>query len=125
MNDIDVVSWSVTSTDDHGKLDFQFQPRTTPPVAEFIDECYDVMDTLFTIMTEEIQGHPTSIYDFALMECEQNNRPKKHSLYADWKSVTRYQLLKFKAVLTAMGFDKRPWIRDYWSQSPHLFTFSF
>ena len=41
----------------HAKLDFQFQRRKTPGVAEFIDESYDVMDNFFTIITEEIEGH--------------------------------------------------------------------
>ena len=43
-------------------------------------------------------------------------------MYTDWKPITRYELIKLIAVLTAMGLDKRPWIRDYWCQLPHLST---
>jgi hypothetical protein len=47
----------------------------------------------------------------------------RHSVYYTFQPVTRPELLKFFAILIAMGLNPRPSIRSYWSvKEAHLFT---
>lgn len=36
-------------------------------------------------------------------------------MYSKWKPITRYELLKYFGICIAMGIDKRPTVKDYWS----------
>ena len=50
---------------------------------------------------------------------------QKHSRYANWSNVTRYELLKLFAMLIIMGIDRRPQLSDYWSLDSLFYTLKF
>ncbi|KAK3789323.1 hypothetical protein RRG08_001711 [Elysia crispata] len=49
------------------------------------------------------------------MKCQQNNPPKRYSVFASWYDVTRSELNKFLAVLINIGIQNKPSIKNYWS----------
>ena len=55
------------------------------------------------------------IHEYASYKVQLNNPPTKCSRYNNWTPVSRYEILKFIAVLIAMGLNKRPKVSDYWS----------
>ena len=63
-----------------------------------------------------------SINEFAQAKIDANTPPTKRSRYRTWNPIDEGELYKFLAVITAMGIDKRPSIRDYWSDFPPLAT---
>ena len=46
---------------------------------------------------------------------------KKRSMFYNWQPVDKYEMLKFIAVLVAMGLDKRPSVKDYWTEFPSFY----
>ena len=118
------TTWSqVVGGHDASLFDFEFKPHSTPGVSDEIDENCTVFEAFTSIFTDEMQDLLVHlINDFAFLKNQINNPPKKHSIAQTWVPVTKYELLKFIAVITSMGLDKRPWVRDYWSQKPHLQT---
>ncbi len=58
------------------------------------------------------------INTFAAHKMMMNNPPRRRSVYKTWKPVTDSEMLKFFAVLIAMGLNHRPSIKDYWSLFP-------
>ena len=56
------------------------------------------------------------------MKCQQNNPPKRYSVFASWYDVTRSELDKFLAVLINIGIQNKPSIKNYWSNACDSFT---
>lgn len=121
---VPAAKWNeVVDDNDEPLFDFDFKPHTTPGVSDAIDENCTVLEVFSSLFTDEIQDHLVKLINkFAAMKNQINNPPKKHSVAQTWVPVTKYELVKFIAVFTAMGLDKRPWVRDYWSQKSHLQT---
>ena len=42
-------------------------------------------------------------------------------MFYNWQPVDKYEMLKFIAVLVAMGLDKRPSVKDYWAEFPSFY----
>ena len=57
----------------------------------------------------------TDINDYARRKKQQNTPTQRYSTYNNWTDVTEKELLKFLAVTTVIGMDKKPSLRDYWS----------
>ena len=59
------------------------------------------------------------INSYADAKVAKNTPPRQFSIYRDWVNVTKHELYKFLCVLIAMGLDKKPSVKDYWSLLPH------
>ena len=78
---------------------------------------------LKTLVTDALCDYIiTSINDFANLQVQKNTPTQKRSRYATWVPITKHEFLKFLAVLTNMGIDKRAAVRDYFSSTPNQFT---
>lgn len=80
------------------------------------------LDCLLTLLNEQI-------IELLLANINDYARGKlvfpqlRHSVYYKFQPVTRPELLKFFAILIAMGLNPRPSIKSYWSvKEAHLFT---
>ena len=62
------------------------------------------------------------INSFAENKCQQSNKRSKDSVFASWKLTNCYELMKFIAVVVAIGLDERAWMSDYWSTVGHYET---
>ena len=56
-----------------------------------------------------------NINAFATVKIQKNTPPTKRSRFGHMDPMTEMELYKFIAVVIAMGMDKRPFLRDYWS----------
>ena len=56
-----------------------------------------------------------NINAFAKVKINKNTPPSKRSRFGHMDPMTEMELYKFIAVVIAMGMDKRPFLRDYWS----------
>ena len=83
-------------------------------------ECFEA------IFTEELQRYLIhEINDFADVRIRKNTPARRRSrfTYDNWTPVNEAELYKYIAVVTAMGIDNRPSLRDYWSTAdPFLDT---
>ena len=50
-----------------------------------------------------------------LSQNTENNLAKHMPVYANWRRVDCYQLLKYLTINIAMGLDKRLSLKNYWS----------
>ena len=57
------------------------------------------------------------INDFAKVIIQQNNPHLCRSMYAKWIPIAWYELYHFLALFVAIGLNKRPYLKDYWSQN--------
>lgn len=77
-------------------------------------ECFEAL------FTDEIRQHLLAdINNFAELKIQQNTPAQKRSRFNRhrWAPVTNPELYRYLAVITAMGVDKRPSIRDYWTST--------
>ena len=115
-----VDNWDdvTNSQTDAANLVFPFEPpnQINPGVQADLDENSSEMDCLFEILSLDVQDDMVRmINDHADYKKRLNNPPRKNSVYNRWTAIDRHELLKFLAVLIAMGLNKKPSIKDYWS----------
>ncbi|XP_033113704.1 uncharacterized protein LOC117114216 [Anneissia japonica] len=113
------------SQNDAASLVFPFQPtqQRNPGVQALLDENSSELDCLFELLSDDIQDDVIRmINEFAEYRKRINNPPKRRSVYNTWKPIDRHELLKFLAVLIAMGLNKKPSIKEYWSMFPPYYN---
>lgn len=94
---------------------FRFLPAKQPGVHADLNETSTPYDCFVTLFDEEVQVKlMNAINEYAKTKLMINTPFQKDSRYKKWCPLDRYQLLKYLAVLIAMGIDRRPCIDDYW-----------
>ena len=77
----------------------------------------------FELFTDEVQDALIQfINSFAENKCQQSDKRSKDFVFASWKPINCYELMKFIAVVVAIGLDERAWMSDYWSIVGHYET---
>ena len=106
-------------THDERKHEFRFVPSKEPGVHANLGGDSIPFDCFSCLFDEEIQEQLVYlINDYANQKIQLNNPPTRRSMFTSWYPVTRHELLKLIAVIIAMGIDRRPQMRDYWSMDP-------
>lgn len=125
-NDADVKadSWKeVTGDSDSRKHEFRFLPKREPGVYASLNEDSTPIDCFFELFDREIQDELILyINEYANHRLSTALPATRGSRFKNWTPLTRYELLKFLAVIIAMGIDKRPCLEDYWSLDDVLYT---
>ena len=112
------VDVSASTTDSPGQS-FRFQPPRTPGVNANLDDSATPLDCLFTLLTPVILDNMIRlINDYAQKQTQMNTPARRRSVFANMKPVNNVDILKLMSVLIAMGLNKRPSIKDYWSKFP-------
>ena len=120
-NELCDSNWKDVSTieNDNRKFEFRFIPAKKTGVCADITSNSTPLDCLFTLLTDDIMEDIVIMINiYAIHKIQLNSPARRRSTYNDWKPTNRYDLLKFIAVLIAMGLDHRPSIKDYWSALP-------
>ena len=119
-NDWKDISGSQNDTSGHS---FRFTLNKPPGVNGNLDAESSPIDCLNELLTHDVlQQIKNMINEFAARKLIINNPARRRSVYSNWKPVTDSELLKFLAVLIAMGLNKRPSVKDYWSKFPVNFS---
>ena len=106
--------------------EFRFIPAKPRGVLADLDGTSTPLQCFGTLFDAEVQEKlVTMINDFAQFKLQQSMPHQKHSRYANWSNVTRYELLKLFAMLIIMGIDRRPQLSDYWSLDSLFYTPKF
>ena len=123
---VDDVKWRVVRTDFGLETtnNFRFLPKREPGMNANLDEASTPLTCFKTLFTDEIcNALIIAINDYAKLQVNKNTPARKRSIYASWVPITYYELIKFIGVVQAMGIDKRPAIRDYFTPNrPSLYT---
>ncbi|KAK3789844.1 hypothetical protein RRG08_055130 [Elysia crispata] len=100
----------------------RFTPHRSPGVKEGVDTSTE-LKSLNLLSDDEVKDYLVNyINTFAAMKYQQNNPPKRYSVFASWYDVTRSELDKFLAVLINIGIQNKPSIKNYWSTACDSFT---
>ena len=114
------VSTSVTDTPGQS---FRFLPPRPSGVNANLDDSATPLNCLFTLLTPDVLDNIIRLINEYAAERKQQNTPaRRRSVFGNLKPVTKSELLKLLSVLIAMGFNKRPSIKDYWSTFPADYT---
>lgn len=88
-----------------------------------ISETSTVLDCYRTLIADDvIDAMIQSINEYAELQIMKNTPARRRSWFAGWQPVTKYELLKFFAVMNAMGLDPRPHVRDFTSTERSMKT---
>ena len=119
-----IDTWNeINSNPDSRKHEFRFIPSKQPGVNADLNGDSTPLDCFFTLFDEEVQENLISyINNFAEHTLRTKLPASRASRFQEWYPVTRYELLKFIAVLIQMGIDKRPTIPEYWSMKDTLYS---
>ena len=117
-------TWKEISGDnDTRKYNFRFVPDREPGVHADLDEGSTPLDCFFELFDDDIQDElVTFINEYAAHKLATVFPATKGSRFKSWTPMSKYELLKFLAVITAMGIDKRPCLEDYWSLDSYKYT---
>ena len=105
------------------KNDFAFATKDDKTVGFQVDDIFppdvsipDELSCFEAVFTPEIRNHLMSdINSYGELRVQKNSPARKRSRFGVWKPTTESEMYKYLAVVTAMGIDKRPHIRDYWA----------
>lgn len=125
IEDLNVPTWHEINTDSkETSLTYQFTPQRSPGVSKDINHTSNAFQCLQKILTPTVMDNLIrSINEFALLKSKVNNPSKRRSVYANWKPLSREELIRFIVVIIVIGMDNRPRIRDYFTQNPaHWYT---
>ena len=78
------------------------------------------IDCFEALFITDIREHLVrEINNFAELKIQRNTPAQKRSQFshACWRPITDGELYKYLSVIMAMGVDKRPNFRDYWTSS--------
>lgn len=115
------VNWNdvTAKADDTAGLSYRFVQKKPPGPTENLSENSEPLHCLLELLTDNVLDDLIRmINEYAVSRVNQNALARRRSVFRNWKPLSKYELLKFLAVLIAMGLDKRPAIRDYWSTYP-------
>ena len=117
-----IDTWDeLTSNCDTRKHDFRFAPKENSGVLCNLNGDSTPLDCFFELFDAEVQDLMINfINSFAQNRLETKLPATRKSRFQNWYPVTRYELLKFFAVL--MGIDKWPTIEEYWSLKDTLYS---
>ncbi|KAK3791487.1 hypothetical protein RRG08_055512 [Elysia crispata] len=122
----EVDNWRQVTTADGGRGTsnrIRFVPTKQPGIQGDLNRDSSVLDCWSTLMTNEIlEELVNNINQYAQVKIRMNNPPTKRSRLSNWTDISVPELLKYFAVLIAMGIDKRASLVDYWSQKPYMYT---
>ena len=100
----------------------RFTPHRSPGVKEGVDTSTE-LKSFNLLFDDEVKDYLVNyINTFAAMKCQQNNPPKRYSVFASWYDVTRSELDKFLAVPINTGIQNKPSIKNYWRTACDSFT---
>ena len=110
--------------DDKSDTNFRFCPTYQPGViTDQLDHESTPIDCFFQLFDIGIQEQLINMINaFADRKVQMNTPANKGSMFSSWVPIDRHELMKFLAVLIGMGLDKRPTIKDYWSNRENLKT---
>ena len=116
--------WTEATQGEETQNQFRFLPTRPPGVQPgYLDDNCSPIEAFTCLFTVNIiDALVESINSYAEVRCQQNNPARKRSRFANWIPVTRAELYKFFALLTLMGLDPRPVIKDYWSRTWFYYT---
>ena len=77
-------------------------------------------ESLFTLAIRDMLQE--YINDYARVRVMKNTPPSKRSRFGKWTPITDSEICKLLAVITSMGMDSRPSIRDYWTEFLPFYT---
>ena len=119
-----IDTWDeLTSNCETRKHDFRFAPNKKPGVICNLNGDSTPLDCFFELFDAEVQDQMINfINSFAQNRLINKLPAARKSRFQNWYPVTRYELLKFFAVLIQMGIDKRPTIEEYWSLKDTLYS---
>ena len=120
----DKENWErITGNHDARKHEFRFIPNKEPGVYADLNGESSPVDCFFELFDETIQEKLiVYINDYAAHKLVGAFPATRGSRFAKWYPITRYELLKFLAVVISMGINKRPSIEDYWSLDDTMYT---
>lgn len=97
-------------------FDFLPKNRRPPGVNADLTEQSTPIDCFSALFDEEVCNLLiTAINDYATVKVLKHTPARMRSRFGNWVRITKCELFKFLAVTTAMGLDKRPSIKDYYS----------
>ena len=117
-------TWNKISTNrDSFRLSFPFEPTRTPGPTNRLSAESTALECFQEVLTDDVTDEMIRlINEYAQHKISVNNPPKRRSVYSNWIPISKPELYKFFAVLFAMGLDKRPALKDYWSTYPTYYT---
>lgn len=120
----DSMIWNEISTNrDQFRLSVPFEPTRTPGPTNTLSAESTALECLQELLTDDVIDEMIRmINDYAQHKISVNNPPRRRSVYSNWRPISQPEFYKFLAVLIAMGLDKRPALKDYWSTYPSYYT---
>ena len=112
-------TWFVLKNGENSESPFKwkFEPSRTPGVSPHIDNSFGPIDCFFELLTDDILHQIVKIINsYAKQKNRLNNPPRRRSIAATWKQIIDSELLRYLAIMIAMGLQPKPSIRDYWSK---------
>ena len=95
---------------------FCFCPCNRPGVNPNLDENSTILDCFKELFSDKIQDESVRfINSFASYKMQINSPCLSSSIFSSWTPINKCDLVKFIDVMVAMGLDKRPSIKNYWS----------
>ncbi|GFO33695.1 PiggyBac transposable element-derived protein 4-like [Plakobranchus ocellatus] len=95
---------------------YRFVPPVGPGVIADLTHESSALDCLTTLMTTNILTTLlNNINSYAEKRVQMNRPAKKRSLLSLWTPITLGELYRYFAILIAMGLNKRPKVRNFWS----------
>ena len=93
--------------DDHRMHNFRFIPNKIPGVQLDLGEQNSPIEFFFELFSDDVQLDLVNMMnEFAVAKIQQNNPPKRRSLYSTWKPINHYELIKFLGCLYCYGFGQ-------------------
>ena len=97
-------------------MNFDFKPAKVPGLQVDLNSDSTPLQCFFELFTDEVQDALIQFFNsFAENKCQHSDTHSKDSVFASWKLINRYELMKFIAVVVAMSLGKIVWMRDCWS----------
>ena len=111
-------------TEGETENNFRFPRKNTAGLQADLGPTVTELNCFQTLFDEDVfDDLRTCINEYAETK-RRANLPSKNprSVLYTWTPLTRSELFRFLAVITQMGMDKKPSVRDYWSTYPPDYT---
>ena len=95
----------------------------TPSPSDSVNPQSSALDCLRLFLTDNVLDQlieNTNSYAQRLVQL--HTPPTRKSMFREWSPVTRYDFLKYLAILINIGKHPRPCFKDCWSTKPHKST---
>ncbi|GFO02956.1 PiggyBac transposable element-derived protein 4 [Plakobranchus ocellatus] len=128
-NNMPISDWRSVKAEDRPvpktSLDFPFLPknRNEPGVWAELTADSSALSCFRCLFDDEVTNLLLdAINRYAQVQVQKHTPPTRHSRYSKWTDLSKEELFKFLAVLTAMGIDERDRLEDYRSEHMALYT---